>query len=61
MPMPGALLDGVFTDRPGTLSNDFFVNLIDMSTVWASSSTEGVTRVPTAPRANSSGQLLRLT
>ncbi|MEO0576658.1 MAG: catalase/peroxidase HPI [Pseudomonadota bacterium] len=26
---------GVFTDRPGTLSNDFFVNLLDMSTQWA--------------------------
>jgi catalase-peroxidase len=26
---------GVFTDRPGTLSNDFFVNLIDMGTVWS--------------------------
>jgi len=26
---------GVFTDRPGTLSNDFFVNLLDMSTRWA--------------------------
>lgn len=25
---------GVFTDRPGTLTNDFFVNLLDMSTVW---------------------------
>ena len=25
---------GVFTDRPGTLSNDFFVNLLDMSTAW---------------------------
>jgi catalase-peroxidase len=25
---------GVFTDRPGTLSNDFFVNLLDMSTMW---------------------------
>lgn len=25
---------GVFTDRPGVLSNDFFVNLLDMSTVW---------------------------
>ncbi len=34
---------GVFTDRPGTLSNDFFVNLLDMSTKWAKSSTsEGV-------------------
>ncbi|MFT5289583.1 MAG: catalase-peroxidase [Planctomycetota bacterium] len=25
---------GVFTERPGTLSNDFFVNLLDMGTVW---------------------------
>jgi len=25
---------GVFTDRPGTLSNDFFVNLLDISTTW---------------------------
>jgi catalase-peroxidase len=31
--------NGVFTDRPGTLSNDFFVNLLDMSTQWAKSST----------------------
>jgi catalase-peroxidase len=30
---------GVFTDRPGTLSNDFFVNLLDMSTKWTKSST----------------------
>jgi len=34
---------GVFTDRPGTLSNDFFVNLLDMSTQWTkSSAAEGV-------------------
>jgi catalase-peroxidase len=34
---------GVFTDRPGTLTNDFFVNLLDMGTEWkASSSSEGV-------------------
>ncbi len=34
---------GVFTDRPGTLSNDFFVNLVDMSTQWSKSSkSEGV-------------------
>ncbi len=25
---------GVFTDRPGTLSNDFFTNLVDMGTEW---------------------------
>jgi catalase-peroxidase len=28
---------GVFTDEPGTLNNDFFVNLLDMSTVWTKS------------------------
>jgi catalase-peroxidase len=33
---------GVFTKRPGTLSNDFFVNLLDMGTKWHKSSTEGV-------------------
>jgi catalase-peroxidase len=31
---------GVFTDRPGTLSNDFFVNLLDMSTTWSKSEKE---------------------
>ena len=30
----GGLPHGVFTDRPGTLSNDYFVNLLDMSTAW---------------------------
>jgi catalase-peroxidase len=25
---------GVFTNKPGTLTNDFFVNLLDMSTEW---------------------------
>ena len=29
---------GVFTDRPETLSNDFFVNLLDMSTEWKAAS-----------------------
>ena len=38
----GGSAHGVFTDRPGTLSNDFFVNLIDMSTEWTRSSTEGL-------------------
>ena len=34
---------GVFTNRPGMLTNDFFVNLLDMSTQWqASSTSEGV-------------------
>lgn len=34
---------GVFTDKPGTLSNDFFVNLLDMSTQWQkSTASEGL-------------------
>jgi len=34
---------GVFTSRPGTLSNDFFVNLLDMSTKWSkAASSEGL-------------------
>ena len=33
---------GVFTTKPGTLNNDFFVNLLDMSTVWKKSATDGV-------------------
>jgi catalase-peroxidase len=31
---PKAGKHGVFTDRPGQLTNDFFVNLLDMSTAW---------------------------
>jgi catalase-peroxidase len=34
----GGATNGVFTDQPGTLSNDFFVNLLDMSTKWTKSS-----------------------
>jgi catalase-peroxidase len=33
---------GIFTSRPGTLTNDFFVNLLDMGTEWRASSTEHV-------------------
>ena len=33
----GSVQHGVFTDRPGTLSNDFFVNLLSMSTKWTKS------------------------
>ena len=36
----GGSAHGVLTDRPGTLSNDFFVNLLDMSTAWTRSATE---------------------
>lgn len=39
----GQSAHGVFTGRPGTLSNDFFVNLLDMSTQWSKSAkTEGL-------------------
>ena len=39
----GGAQHGVFTDRPGQLTNDFFVNLLDMGTEWkASESSEGV-------------------
>jgi catalase-peroxidase len=33
---------GVFTNAPGTLTNDFFVNLLDMRTEWRPASTNGV-------------------
>ena len=38
----GGAKHGVFTSKPGTLSNDFFVNLLDMSTQWKKSKTEGL-------------------
>jgi catalase-peroxidase len=39
----GQAAHGVLTSRPGTLTNDFFVNLLDMSTQWSpSAQTEGV-------------------
>jgi catalase-peroxidase len=39
----GKTKHGVFTDRPGALTNDFFVNLLDMGTAWkVSQSTENV-------------------
>ncbi|MFF9302859.1 catalase/peroxidase HPI [Streptomyces sp. NPDC014777] len=31
---------GVFTDRPGVLTNDFFVNVLDMGTEWKTSATD---------------------
>jgi len=33
----GQAKHGVFTERPGTLTNDFFVNLLDMGTKWEKS------------------------
>ncbi len=39
----GQTATGIFTDRPGTLSPDFFTNLLDMSTKWnKSTTTEGI-------------------
>ena len=45
----GGSKHGVFTDKPGVLTNDFFVNLLDMGTEWKTSETaenvyEGVDR-----------------
>ncbi len=36
----GGRAHGVFTDRPGVLTNDFFVNLLDMGTKWFKSSSD---------------------
>ena len=36
----GGSRHGVLTDRPGVLTNDFFVNLLDMRTEWKTSATE---------------------
>jgi catalase-peroxidase len=38
----GKSTHGVFTKRPETLSNDFFVNLLDMNTQWQPNGSEGV-------------------
>ena len=38
----GQSTHGVFTSAPGTLTNDFFVNLLDMKIEWRPSATEGV-------------------
>jgi catalase-peroxidase len=38
----GGAKHGVFTAKPGTLTNDFFTNLLDMGTVWKKAAEEGV-------------------
>jgi catalase-peroxidase len=38
----GQTRHGVFTDRPGQLTNDFFVNLLDISTEWKQAAEENV-------------------
>jgi catalase-peroxidase len=49
----GQARHGVFTTAPGTLTNDFFVHLLDMNTEWLPASTEGVFE----GRDRSSGQV----
>ncbi len=61
----GQTKHGVFTDRPGTLTNDFFVNLLDMGTQWkVSESTENVyegsDRVTGQPKWTATGARSRL-
>ena len=38
----GGAKHGVFTDRPGTLTNDFFVNLLDMGNEWKPAEAKGI-------------------
>jgi catalase-peroxidase len=38
----GGAQEGIFTSRPGTLSTDFFVNLLDQSIVWKPTSKEAL-------------------
>ncbi len=46
---------GVFTKQPGKLTNDFFVNLLDMGTVWKPAGPMASTRAVTARRRRSNG------
>lgn len=48
--------EGVLTDRPGTLTNDFFVKLLDMATTWSSTSTSPVQE--TFEGRNAAGEVL---
>ena len=51
-----AVQHGVFTKRPETLTNDFFVNLLDMGTQWqASLALKACTRGATRRRTRSNG------
>jgi len=47
----GGTRHGVFTTRPGALTNDFFVNLLDMSTEW-----RGFRRMPTCSKVAIGGR-----
>ena len=56
----GQTKHGVFTNRPETLTNDFFVNLLDMNTKWqpSRSTPKACTRGAIGRRAKSSGRPL---
>jgi catalase-peroxidase len=55
----GGSRNGVFTDKPSTLTNDFFVNLLDMSTEWQAPDSggvyQGVDRKTKAPKWTATG------
>ena len=51
----GSSKHGVFTKQPEKLTNDFFVNLLDMSTEWQARPATTCTRAATARRRRSSG------
>ena len=54
----GQTQHGVFTERPGTLTNDFFVNLLDMNTKWQkSAASEGVPQGVLEGRDRATGNL----
>jgi catalase-peroxidase len=49
---------GVFTSSPGSLTNDFFVNLIDMGTQWKPTAPNGATSARFEGRDRTTGELL---
>ena len=48
---------GVFTSAPGSLTNDFFVNLLDMGTEWTATSGDGATAETFEGRDRATGEV----
>jgi catalase-peroxidase len=48
---------GVLTSTPGSLSNDFFVNLLDLDTVWKATSDDGPTAETFEGRDRATGKV----
>ncbi|MCW2721986.1 MAG: catalase/peroxidase, partial [Pseudonocardia sp.] len=48
---------GVLTSAPGSLTNDFFVNLLDMGTEWAATSGDGATAETFEGRDRATGEV----